>query len=201
MQLLKRIASLLSIALLLTGCSSMGTGVTIGDKEIKSSEIQKSVDEILEARKKVDTTQMQLVVGAELLRNQAQFVIISNLLDKIAADNKIVVSEAEVSARRADVVAQIGGESSLPNALVGSSLAASNLDAYLRILIISEKLNAAVVSSGIPVEQAGEAVTKIVVANAKKLGIKVNPKYGKWNPDSASIEIGDVTGGAVTPLK
>jgi hypothetical protein len=201
MQLLKRIASLLSIALLLTGCSSMGTGVTIGDKEIKSSEIQKSVDEILEARKKVDTTQMQLVVGAELLRNQAQFVIISNLLDKIAADNKIVVSEAEVSARRADVVAQIGGESSLPNALVGSSLAASNLDAYLRILIISEKLNAAVVSSGIPVEQAGEAVTKIVVANAKKLGIKVNPKYGTWNPDSASIEIGDVTGGAVTPLK
>jgi len=201
MQLLKRIASLLSIAILLTGCSSMGTGVTIGDKEIKSSEIQKSVDEILEARKKVDTTQMQLVVGAELLRNQAQFVIISNLLDKIAADNKIVVSEAEVSARRADVVAQIGGESSLPNALVGSSLAASNLDAYLRILIISEKLNAAVVSSGIPVEQAGEAVTKIVVANAKKLGIKVNPKYGTWNPDSASIEIGDVTGGAVTPLK
>ena len=201
MQLLKRIASLLSIAILLTGCSSMGTGVTIGDKEIKSSEIQKSVDEILEARKKVDTTQMQLVVGAELLRNQAQFVIISNLLDKIAADNKIVVSEAEVSARRADVVAQIGGESSLPNALVGSSLAASNLNAYLRILIISEKLNAAVVSSGIPVEQAGEAVTKIVVANAKKLGIKVNPKYGTWNPDSASIEIGDVTGGAVTPLK
>ena len=201
MQLLKRIASLLSIAILLTGCSSMGTGVTIGDKEIKSSEIQKSVDEILEARKKVDTTQMQLVIGAELLRNQAQFVIISNLLDKIAADNKIVVSEAEVSARRADVVAQVGGEASLPNALVGSSLAASNLNAYLRILIISEKLNAAVVSSGIPVEQAGEAVTKIVVANAKKLGIKVNPKYGTWNPDSASIEIGDVTGGAVTPLK
>jgi hypothetical protein len=95
----------------------------------------------------------------------------------------------------------IGGTVSLPNALVGSSLAASNLDAYLRILIISEKLNAAVVSSGIPVEQAGEAVTKIVVANAKKLGIKVNPKYGTWNPDSASIEIGDVTGGAVTPLK
>lgn len=31
----------------------MGTGVTIGDKEIKSSEIQKSVDEILEARKKL----------------------------------------------------------------------------------------------------------------------------------------------------
>ena len=179
----------------------MSTGVTIGDKEIKSSEIQKSVDEILEARKKVDTTQMQLVVGAELLRNQAQFVIISNLLDKIAADNKIVVSEAEVSARRADVVAQVGGEAALPKALVGSSLAASNLDAYLRILIVSEKLNAAVVSSGIPVEQAGEAVTKIVVANAKKLEIKVNPKYGKWNPDSASIEIGDVTGGAVTPLK
>jgi hypothetical protein len=37
------------------------------------------------------------------------------------------------------------------------------------------------------------------VALAKKLGVKVNPKYGKWNPETASIESGDLTDGAVIP--
>jgi hypothetical protein len=34
---------------------------------------------------------------------------------------------------------------------------------------------------------------------AEKLGVEVNSKYGKWNPDSAAIEADDVTDGAVTP--
>ena len=62
----------------------MTTGVSIGNSDIKSSEIQKSVDEILTARKTVDTSQMQLVEGPELLRNQAQFVIVKRILDEIA---------------------------------------------------------------------------------------------------------------------
>ncbi|MEN9915953.1 MAG: hypothetical protein RL725_628, partial [Actinomycetota bacterium] len=45
----------------------MTTGVSIGKTEIKSSDIQKSVDEILTARKNVDTSQMQLIDGPELL--------------------------------------------------------------------------------------------------------------------------------------
>jgi len=30
--------------------------------------------------------------------------------------------------------------------------------------------------------------------------VKVNAKYGKWNPKSATIDTADVTDGAVTPL-
>jgi hypothetical protein len=37
------------------------------------------------------------------------------------------------------------------------------------------------------------------VEAAKKLGVKGNPKYGTWNPITASIESGDITDGAVTP--
>jgi hypothetical protein len=50
--------------LLVSGCGGMSTGVSIGDKEIKASEIQKSVDEILTARNSTDTSQMQLVEGS-----------------------------------------------------------------------------------------------------------------------------------------
>ena len=200
MQFYKRVLTGLIVVSLLTSCSEMSSGVTVGKKEIKASEIQKSVDEVLVARKNIDTSQMELVEGPELLRNQAQFVIISNVLDKIATDMKLSVTPADIAARRTNIITQIGGENELPKALVGASLAESNLNAYLRILIISERVTSEIIKSGTPESESADAVTKIVTEAAAKLGVKVNAKYGKWNPKSATIDAADVTGGAVTPL-
>ena len=177
----------------------MSAGVSIGDKEIKASDIQKSVDEILTSRKTVDTSKMQLIDGPELLRNQAQFAIISNLLDQIALDKKLTVTSSDVAARRADAISRLGGESALPAALVGANLAATKLDAYLRVLIISDRLVSDLVASGLTEDEASTQVSKLVTDTAQKLGVKVNSKYGKWNPDTATIEATDSTGGAVTP--
>jgi len=199
MELFKRIITTVLAALVLTSCSSMNSAITIGDKEFSTSDIQRPVDEVLRDRKKVDTSQMQLAEADELLRNQAQFYIVGILLDRIAADKKLSVTNADIAARRTEILSQVGGEAELPKALVGASLAQSNLDAYLKILIISEKLSKDIILSGVSSEQAAEEVNKIVVALAKKLGVKVNPKYGKWNPDTASIESGDLTDGAVIP--
>jgi hypothetical protein len=199
MELFKRIITTVLAALVLTSCSSMNSAITIGDKEFSTSDVQKPVDEVLRDRKKVDTSQMQLPEADELLRNQAQFYIVGILLDRIAADKKLSVTNADIAARRTEILSQVGGEAELPKALVGASLAQSNLDAYLKILIISEKLSKDIILSGVSSEQAAEEVNKIVVALAKKLGVKVNPKYGKWNPETASIESGDLTDGAVIP--
>jgi len=177
----------------------MTSGVSIGETEIKSSEIQKSVDEILTARKTVDTSQMQLVEGPELLRNQAQFIIIKRILNEVAKDKNLTVTSADVASRRADAISRLGGESGLPEALVSANLAASSLDAYLRVLIISDRLISELASSGLSEEEATSQLTKLVTDKALKLGVKVNTKYGKWNPNTATIEAADTTGGAVTP--
>lgn len=199
MELFKRVITTVLAALVLTSCSSMNSAITIGDKEFSTSDVQKPVDEVLRDRKKVDTSQMQLPEADELLRNQAQFYIVGILLDRIAADKKLSVTNADIAARRTEILSQVGSEAELPKALVSASLAQSNLDAYLKILIISEKLSKDIILSGVSSEQAAEEVNKIVVALAKKLGVKVNPKYGKWNPATASIESGDLTDGAVIP--
>ena len=57
-----------------------------------------------------------------------------------------------------------------------------------------------IIKSGTPESESADAVTKIVTEAAAKLGVKVNAKYGKWNPKSATIDAADVTDGAVTPL-
>jgi hypothetical protein len=197
---LKKLSAGLVIVFLLSACGSTGSGVSIGKKEVSSAEIQKYVDEILSERTKVDTSQMNLDSGASLLRTQAQFQIISAVLDELISEKKISVTPADVAARRADIVTQVGGEASLPSALVSASLAPSNLDKYLKIIMISEKLNELVISEGATAESAGEVVTKLVTDTAKKLGVKVNSRYGKWNEETATIDEADNTNGAVTPV-
>jgi hypothetical protein len=77
----------------------MNSGVKIGDQEFSSNQIQKTVDEILASRKNVDTSQMNLIVGPELLRDQAEFFIIRVLMDKIAKDKSVTVTPADVAAK------------------------------------------------------------------------------------------------------
>ncbi len=84
MQLLKRIITPVLAILLLTSCASMSSGVSVGETNYSGQQIQKVVDEILSARKDIDTTAMQLTQGPELLRDQAQFLIVTALLDEIA---------------------------------------------------------------------------------------------------------------------
>jgi len=199
MELFKKIITTVLAALLLTSCSSMNSAITVGDKEFSINDLQKPVDEILEARKSFDTSQVQLASGVELGRNQAQFAIISVLLDQIASDMKINFTNADIATRRTEIVAQVGGEAELPKALASSNLAASNLDPYIKVRLIIDKLTSDLVELGVSPEQASEEVSKLIVATAKKLGVEVNPKYGTWNAANASIESGDITDGAVTP--
>jgi len=200
MKLIKKLFSTLLVALLLTSCGGMTTGVSIGETEIKSSEIQKYVDEILTARNTVDTSQMQLIDGPELLRNQAQFLIVKVILDKVALDKNLSITSADIAARRADAISRLGGQSQLPAALVGANLALSNLDEYLRILLISDRLNSDLVATGVAEDVAAKQVSKLIIDTASKLGVTVDAKYGKWNPTTATIEAADATSGAVTPL-
>ena len=198
--LYKKISASLAVLLLVTGCAGMSSGISVGEEDIKSTQIQGVVDEILAARKTVDTTGMELIVGKQLLRNQAQFAVIRILFNQIVIDKNFTISDSDVAARRGDVINQVGGLDRLEPALVSANLAASTFDEYLRILIIVDRLNGSFISSGIPETLVSQEVSKTLVATAEKLGVEVNPKYGTWNPITAAIEASDVTDGAVTPL-
>lgn len=178
----------------------MSSGISVGDEDIKSTQIQGVVDEILAARKTVDTTGMELIDGKQLLRNQAQFAVIRILFNQIATDKNFIISDSDVAVRRDDIINQVGGVDRLEPALVSANLAESTFDDYLRILIIVDRLNESFISSGIPEALVSQEVSKTLVATAEKLGVEVNPKYGTWNPITAAIEASDVTDGAVTPL-
>ena len=150
-------------------------------------------------RSKVDTSQMQLEVGETLNRAQMRFHVLSELLNEVAAKLKITVSKAEIDTRRASITQQVGGEAGLPTALVGAGIAAKDFDLYLQSIIISDKLSQGLEASGVPADQVGLAIQKLVVNMANENKVIINPRYGVWDAVNADVVPVDSAGSAVAP--
>jgi predicted small secreted protein len=195
---IRLIPLLVILALSLSGCGQMSEGVQVGTTKIAVSEIQKSIDQILQERKGVDTSQMQLLFGADLATSQAQLQVISLITDQIAKDKNIQISKSEIEQRKTEIEQQLidqGGD--LKSALVGAGIASSNLDKYLNITLVTQKLSTNLKAAGVADELIDSEVSKIIGSTAKSLKVKINPRYGRWNYETVSIEPVDNTLGAV----
>jgi len=195
----KFLAIIVATALLLTGCSQVGAAATVGGTKITQATVQGSIDSILAERAKVDTTQMQLETGESLNRSQLRFHLFSKILRALGEELKIEVTKAEIDTRRASIIEQVGGATSLPSALVGAGIAPADLDTYIEAISFSDKISQALVAAGVTEDQVGTEIQKLVVAKAKELGVTVNPRYGKWDPKIADVVANDSASSAVTP--
>jgi hypothetical protein len=191
--------AVISAALLLTGCSQVSSAASVGSVKISQATVQSSIDAVMAERNKVDTSQMQLEVGENLNRAQMRFHILSELLNEVAAKLKITVSKAEIDTRRASITQQVGGEVGLPTALVGAGIAAKDFDLYLQSIIISDKISQGLEASGVPADQVGLAIQKLVVDMATENKVTINPRYGVWDAVNADVVPVDSAGSAVAP--
>ena len=198
---MKKILALVAVAVtfVLTGCSQVGAAATVGDTKITQATVQGSIDSILAERAKVDTTQMQLETGEVLNRSQLRFHLLSQLLREVGSELKITVSKAEIDTRRASIIDQVGGATSLPNALVNAGIAPGDLDIYIEAISFSDKIGQKLTAAGVTQDQIGTELQKLVVAKAKELGVTVNPRYGKWDATVADVVAADSASTAVTP--
>jgi hypothetical protein len=199
----KKILTALVVAtgLLLTGCSNVDAALTMGDTKITTAELQANVDLILAERAKVDTTQMQLETGENLLRNQLNFKLLLAGFSEIATELDIQITSSEIAGRRAEIIEQVGGEEALPGALVSAAIAPEDLDGYLRALLTTQKLGQALGQTGVAEAEIQTRIQELFIAKINELKIKVNPRYGIWDPTTGTIIAGEATGDVVTPSK
>ncbi len=198
---MKKILAVITIAsaLLLTGCSQNNEAATIGDFKISQTELQSSIDAVMAERSKVDTSQMQLETGEELNRGQLRFRILMHTFDEIAKELKIEVTSSQIEAKKATILSSIGGEAELPKNLVNAAIALQDFDTYLRAIVISDQVAAALSQSGVPDEEVSAKVGDLLNAKAKTLGVKINPRYGVWDNEVGDVVAANVTGDAVKP--
>jgi hypothetical protein len=160
--------------------------VTIGKTVIPISTVQGTVGEIIEERIKVETTGLTLAVDEELNVNAVRFHIISVLFDELAARINIEITGAEIAARRADIIKQIGGEDRLAFSLVGAQIAPSDFERYIRTVLLAEKLGEALIANG-DTSTDGSGIQNLIIGMAKELKVEINPRYGVWDYESGNI--------------
>ena len=198
---MKKILAVLAIAsaLLLTGCSQTNEAATIGGFKISQTELQSSIDAVMAERSKVDSSQMQLETGEELNRGQLRFKILMHTFDEIAKELKIEVTSSQVGAKKASIIQSVGGEAELPKNLVNAAIALQDFDAYVRAIVISDQIAAALAQSGVAEADVSAKVGDLLNAKAKSLGVKINPRYGAWDNEVGDVVAANVTGDAVKP--
>jgi FKBP-type peptidyl-prolyl cis-trans isomerase (trigger factor) len=197
----KKILAVLAIAsgLLLTGCSQSNEAASIGDFKITQTEVQSSIDAVMAERAKVDSSQMQLESGEALNRGQLRFKILMHTFDEIAKELKIEVTSSEIESKKAALIESVGGKTELPKNLVNAAIAQQDFDSYVRAIVISDQVSAALAASGVADADVGAKVGQLLTAKAKSLGVKVNPRYGVWDSEAGDIVAANVTGDAVMP--
>lgn len=182
----------------LTACGSVNSAATLGDITITQEELQSSVDQLLTERAAVDTSQMQLESGATLNRSQLRFQVVTTIFEEIAKELKINLTDSEITASRARLIAQSGGEAALPTNLVAAQIASTNFDKYIRASLITNKINQALLATGVAEADLNSRISQLVSAKAKQLEISINPRYGTWDAEVGDIVEIDSAGGAVT---
>ena len=184
----KKLVAVLGAGLLLlvTGCSSTNSAATIGDTVIPISTLQGTVNEIVEERNKVETEGLTLAIGEELNVNAIRFHIISVIFDELAERLNIKITGADIGTRRADIISQIGGEDRLAFSLVGAQIAPSDLERYIRTVLLAEKLGEALIANG-DTSTDGSGIQKLVVGMAKEQKVEINPRYGVWDYETGNI--------------
>lgn len=184
----KKIVAVLGAGLLLlvTGCSSSNSAATVGKTEIPLTTLQGSVSEVIKERSKVETTGLTLATGQELNINAVRFHVISVLFDDIASRLKIEITDAQIAARRADIILQIGGEDRLAFSLVGAQIAPKDFPRYIRTVLLAEKFGEALTAQG-DTSTDGSGIQKLIVGMAKEEKVKINPRYGVWDYASGNI--------------
>lgn len=198
---MKKILALLGVisVLALSGCGKVDSAATIGDITISQASAQSIIDEILSERTKIDTAGMQIQTGNALNRAQLRFTIVTTLFDEIAKELKLEISSTEIEQAKSDLIAQSGGQEALAKNLVAAEIAPSNFDNYVRAIVTSNKLQDALLASGVAKAEVSARINQLINAKAAELTVKVNPRYGTWDQDTGDIVATDSAGSAVVP--
>ena len=174
------------LVLVLTACSGQSSAASIGNTEIPLSTVQDTINEILKERNKVETEGLTLATGVELNTNAIRFHVISVIFDDIAEKIEMTVTDAELAARREDIISQIGSEDGLAFALVGAQIAPQDFERYMRTVLLAEKIGAALESQG-DTAADGSGIQNLIIAMGKEKKVDINPRYGSWDYETGNI--------------
>ncbi|MEU3689623.1 SurA N-terminal domain-containing protein [Streptomyces narbonensis] len=196
----RRIALSVSAALLaaplLTACGSdahPGAAAVVGGERIEVSTLQAQVKDVRAAQAASPQAAQLLGTSGDLNRRKLNGLIFDRVVNKVAADNGVTATRAELQQTRAAFVRQSGGEDRLAAVLLQEQgVAPDQIDGVVRRNVLMNKIAAKLGITETPEGQ--EKLTKVFTAASKALDIDVNPRFGAW--DDAQVQLDGAYDGA-----
>ncbi|KQX57836.1 MULTISPECIES: SurA N-terminal domain-containing protein [unclassified Streptomyces] len=186
-------AALLAAAPLLTACGSdahPGAAAVVGGERIDVSSLQAQVADVRTAQDRSPQAAQLVQATGDLPRRKLNVMIFDKVVDKVAADNGVSATRADLQQTRTAFVRQSGGEDQLAAVLLQEQgVAPGQIDDLVRRNVLMNKIAAKLGVTDSPEGQ--KKLTEVFSAASKSLGIDVNPRYGSW--DDAQVRLTDTT--------
>lgn len=181
------------VAAILSGCGSAvpGAAAVVGDDRISERELTDKVEQVLRAQgRPVDSASEALVVTT------LDRMITTSLVNQLAGQEGIEVSQGELDATLANYAEATGGQEAFEELLLQQDLAPDSIEDLFRVNILVQKLGMELDPTGSP-ESQSTAVLAAVSQFSEEVGTSVSPRYGTW--DGATLTVGAVANDLSVP--
>lgn len=181
--------------------ATSGAAAIIGNDRLAVSQLQHDVEALV-----ADGGGAGQQPG-DLARSTVDRWIYSQLVDRVAAEHGVSVTDGEVSARIAQVKAQTG-EDGYREAVLSSGVPLEDADALVRMVVQIEAIGEALVPDSSSADQQAlaqqrqQAIGATVIKAAQDAEIEVNPRYGEFDVDTLTVRglpSGGLASGKKTP--
>lgn len=186
-------AALTASVAILSGCANQeaGSAATFSDGRISESTLQAAVAEILTAKGQATSTP-----DAALLQQTLGRLITQRLVDDLATQEGIEISQGQLDELIVRYAAQVGSRAALDDVFLQENVAPSQIESVLRLQLQAQELGYVLNPRG-SAEEQGLAVFQQVSAYSEEVDTTVSPRFGTWDP--VGLSLGPVPNDLSTP--
>jgi SurA N-terminal domain len=191
------VASVLSLVVL-AGCSSKpqlaGAAAVVGDTQISQSKVTGIVKTALvEIKATPPTSGVQAPTAAQLGTMVVDRLVASEVLHQIAKNQPtIAVTPKQVDAFTQQIFSQYGEPTVANQLLFQSGIPSAEIKNFVEDYMLKQSIVHTIAPTANQNEQS-TALYQFLGAEAKKLGVRVSPRYGNWDLASSQAIAGDNT--------
>lgn len=166
----------------LTSCRSdeLGAAAIIDGKVITTDQLQAATQSYLATVPAADKKQAQLRILEQM--------VLSRVVATAARKQNVGVTKGTVANQRQRIFSSTKGRKGLVRALATQQnpvvLPPSLVDAWVRDQLLFRKILTKLAKGGNPQSpEAAQSGSKALIAAGKSMDIRINPRYGTWNPN------------------
>lgn len=182
---LPRLAAVVAVvAIAIAGCGSPtpGAAAVLGDTRISETALTKQVQAVLTARGEgLDTA------DAALTSQTLDRMVKSELVEMLAAQAGVEITQGQIDAQLLDYDAQAGSRAEVERIFLEQGIAPSQITGIIILNLQANALGLQLAPDADP-EAQGQAVVKAITVLSELLGTEVSPRYGTW--DAGTLQVG-----------